>query len=316
MKSSLPPVVAAGALCWRLIDGAPWILVVHRGRRNDISLPKGKVDAGETLPQTAVREIVEETGLAVTLGAPIGVVQYQLPAGRRKIVHYWCAEVTDEAVAASTFAPHEEIAAVEWLRPADARKKLSYDHDRDIIDHFVDRFAAGRARTFAIIAVRHGKAVPPGDWDGPDSTRPLMHRGLDQAESIAAGIAAFSPKKILSSTASRCLATVQPLSELIQVPIKAKEGISQDAFERGTDTIAKTVANRLAKQVNVVLCSHGPVLPQIIDALAGLTGSPKNATLRHASVLGTGEFTVLHVSREKVASGIVAIETHEPVAAY
>ena len=89
MNPVQPPVLAAGAVCWRLIAGTVRILVVHRGDRADVSLPKGKVDPGETLPETAVREIMEETGLGVTLGAPLGTVEYVLPGGRDKIVHYW-----------------------------------------------------------------------------------------------------------------------------------------------------------------------------------------------------------------------------------
>ena len=74
MTAATGPVLAAGAVCWRLVDGKPRILLVHRGDRADISLPKGKLDPGETLPQTAKREIQEETGLTVTLGAPLGTV--------------------------------------------------------------------------------------------------------------------------------------------------------------------------------------------------------------------------------------------------
>jgi 8-oxo-dGTP pyrophosphatase MutT (NUDIX family) len=66
-------VYAAGAVCWRTIDDVVNILLIHRTERRDISLPKGKVDPGEVLPQTAVREIHEETGLAVSLGVPLGV---------------------------------------------------------------------------------------------------------------------------------------------------------------------------------------------------------------------------------------------------
>src|SRR3954462_2963493 len=89
------PVLAAGAVVWRVIDGQTKVLLVHRTQHKDVSLPKGKVDPGATLPQTAVREIFEETGLTVTLGAPLGVVEYTLPNGRDKIVHYWSAEVND-----------------------------------------------------------------------------------------------------------------------------------------------------------------------------------------------------------------------------
>ncbi|HEX3679062.1 MAG TPA: NUDIX domain-containing protein, partial [Galbitalea sp.] len=86
-------ILAAGAVCWRIVGGKVRILLVHRAQRKDISLPKGKVDPGEMLQQTAVREIAEETGLTVGLGAPLGEVHYRIPSGRNKIVYYWAAEV-------------------------------------------------------------------------------------------------------------------------------------------------------------------------------------------------------------------------------
>jgi 8-oxo-dGTP pyrophosphatase MutT (NUDIX family) len=88
--------------------------------------PKGKVDPGESLPRTAVREIAEETGLEVALGVPLGVSRYPLPSGREKIVHYWSAEVSERAVQRSTFKPNAEIAALEWVTIRRARGYLSY----------------------------------------------------------------------------------------------------------------------------------------------------------------------------------------------
>src|ERR1700712_110889 len=93
-----PPILAAGAICWRVVGDKVRILLVHRTQHKDVSLPKGKVDPGETLPETAVREIAEETGLVVGLDAPLGQVEYQIANGRDKIVYYWSAEVDDRAI--------------------------------------------------------------------------------------------------------------------------------------------------------------------------------------------------------------------------
>ena len=306
------PVLAAGAVCWRIVDGKPKVLVVYRGAHADVSLPKGKVDPGETLPETAVREIREETGLGIVLGAPLGTVEYSLPNGRDKVVYYWSAEVNDHVLALAKFTPNDEIASLEWLSLGAARKKLSYTHDIDVIDRFAARYKAGNARTFPIIAVRHGKAVDPGTWDGPDSTRPLMQRGTDQAAGIAKGIAAYAPERIISSTAVRCLSTVAPLSELTGIPVKATDGISQDAYEAGGSGVPEVVAKRLKRKVAAVLCSHGPVLPRIIAEIAARTETETDAALRRAASLNTGDFTVLHVSLGHPRSGIVAVETHSP----
>lgn len=306
------PVLAAGALCWRYIDGKLRVLVIYRGDRADVSLPKGKVDPGETLPQTAVREIEEETGIAITLGAPLGTVEYVLPNGREKVVYYWASEVTDAAVEASTFTANAEVAALKWVSMKKARAILSYPHDLDVLDRFEQRILDRNARTFAIIALRHGKAVQPENWDGPDATRPLLQRGHDQAVSIAPGIAAYGVRKIVSSTATRCLATVEPLARLLDRNVTATDAISQDAHEHGTGDVATVLLKRLASKRTAVLCSHGPVLPEIIAEVARLTGATEQPALRNAAMLSTGEYSVLHVSTENPAGGIVAIENHGP----
>ena len=307
-------VVAAGAICWRVIDGKTRVLLVHRGERADVSLPKGKVEPGETAPQAAVREIEEETGLAVALGVPLPSVEYTLSDGRVKRVHYWAAEIDGAIHDASTFAANKEIAALEWTSISSARKKLSYQRDREVLDYFAALVDAGTLRTFGIIALRHGKAVPPANWDGPDSTRPLLHRGLDQSQSVAAAIAAWGPARVISSTAVRCLATVEPLGALTGLQVKQAAGLSQDAYEEGASTVRKVVAKCLTRRETTVLCSHGPVLPHIIEAVAKVSGAGMDASLRRAGMLSTAAFTVLHLSVDHPESGIVAFETHGPLA--
>lgn len=308
-------VVAAGAVCWRVVGGKLKVLLVHRETQADVSLPKGKVDPGELLPRTAVREIDEETGISVALGTPLGTIEYTIGGGREKVVHYWAAEVTDGAHAKADFTPNQEIAAVEWLSLGKARKALSYERDQEVIDRFATLVDQGRHRTFAIVVARHGKAIPPSDWDGPDATRPLLHRGLDQAASIAPAIAAFQPAKIISSSATRCHATVAPLSALTGIRVDPTDDISQDAYEGYKANVGKVVSKRLAKQTSVALCSHGPVIPEIVDAIITKTGSPIDPSVLRAARLSTGEFSVLHVSVEHPGSGIVGIETHSPLSA-
>jgi 8-oxo-dGTP diphosphatase len=304
------PVVAAGVVCWRLVGKQARVLLVHRTQHKDVSLPKGKVDPGELLPQTAARELQEETGLRIALGAPLGEVHYSLPGGRPKVVYYWSAEVDDHALELAKFRPNDEISALEWLPIDKAIKKVSYSHDAEMLEALQARLKARTARTFAIIVARHGKAVPPGTWDGPDSTRPLMHRGTDQAATIAPAIAAFAPEKIISSSATRCVATITPLAELTGLPIKQTAAISQDAYEYGQSSVPEVVAKRLKRRDSVVLCSHGPVIPQIVREVAHLTGAAESPALRTASMPSTGDFSVLHVSTAK--RQLVAVESHSP----
>jgi 8-oxo-(d)GTP phosphatase len=310
--SAQSPVLAAGAVCWKIINGKVKVLLVHRTQHKDVSLPKGKLDPGETLPQCAVREIAEETGLSIALGAPLGKVEYTMPNGRLKIVHYWQAEVEQLAIANSTFVSNDEIEALEWVSLKRARSILSYQHDVELVDRFADRLEHGRARTFAIIAIRHGKAAPASDWEGPDAERPLIPRGREQAQSIAAGIAAYRPTKLITSTATRCVETIEPIERLTGAPVKQTDAISQDAYENGRDAVAKVVRKRIGHQRTVALCSHGPVLPDLIGQIAELTGTTIDTDLRRAASLATGEFSVLHVAMEHPEGGLVAVETHGP----
>ncbi|CAN5406841.1 NUDIX hydrolase [soil metagenome] len=307
------PVLAAGAVCWRVnAQGTVKVLLVHRTQHQDTSLPKGKVDPGETLPETAVREIAEETGLTIGLGPPLGVVEYVMPNGRDKVVYYWSAEVSKLARANSTFVANDEIESLHWVSLATARATLSYPHDIDIVERFAELYEQGRARTFAIIALRHGKAVSPELWDGPDATRPLMQRGADQAASVAHGIAAYRPNALISSTAVRCVATIAPTARVTGLVVSENVAISQDAYSSSADGVAKLVAKRVERGETVVLCSHGPVLPQILQAVADATGGARGIPMSRAASLSNGEYAVVHIPLEKPETGIVAVEVHSP----
>lgn len=305
-------VEAAGAVVWKMVDGKVRVLLVHRTQHNDISLPKGKVDPGETLPHTAVREIEEETGFAVVLGAPLGRVEYRLPNGRDKVVHYWSAEVDAGHAERHSYEANGEIRALEWVPVSKAAKRLTYAHDADVVERFGAQLDAGLARTFALVVLRHGKAMPHEQWDGPDESRPLLHRGLEQSRSVAGGIAAFGPAVLVSSTAARCVATIGPTAEVTGLEVKHSRGISQDAYASDGVRVRRQVEKRLARRSTAVLCSHGPVIPQIIGAAAELIGAAVTPQLRRSAALSTGEYTVLHFAREGETPHLVAIETHSP----
>ena len=308
-------VVAAGAVLWKLVDGKARVLLVHRTQHQDVTIPKGKVEPSETLPQTAVREIAEETGFDVELGAPLGTVQYRMLNGRQKIVHYWSAEVDPGAAERHSYEANGEIFALEWIPLPKAAKHLTYPHDADVLDRFAARVEAGAARTFALIALRHGKAMPHDQWDGPDHTRPLLHRGLEQSVSVAGGIAAYGPEKLISSPAVRCLSTIGPTAALTGLDIKASTSISQDSYVSDGARVEALVRKRLAKGRSAVLCSHGPVIPQIISAAASLGGAAIDGALRQSAALSTGEFTVMHFARDAGGARLVAVETHAPALA-
>ena len=305
-------VYAAGGVVWRLIDDKIRVLLIHRTKYRDLTLPKGKVDPGETLAETAVREIREETGIRVSLGVPVGVSRYRMPSSRTKIVHYWAAEATDAAVRTSTFVPNKEIAAIEWMSIKKARKHLSYPVDIEILDEFTRLVDERALPTFPIIALRHAKAKARDDWDGTDTDRPLTSRGRKQAEAIVGPLLAFGVRRIVSSPAERCVRTVRPLSAALAQRVTLTDAISQDAWEEGRADTRALVGERVRARRPVVIASHGPVLPDIMHELALATGTMRGSYLGSSSALEPAAFSVVHVPVAHPGSGIVAIETHEP----
>lgn len=305
-------VYAAGGVVWRIVDDKVRVLLIHRTRYRDITLPKGKVDPGEMLAETAVREIHEETGIRVSLGVPVGVSRYRLPSKRTKIVHYWAAEATDAAIRASAFVPNREIAALEWVTPKKALRRLSYPVDVEIVENFVRLLDEGVLRTFPIVALRHAKAVAREQWEGTDASRPLSPRGRKQSVSIVGPLVAFGVRKIVSSSATRCVDTVAPLAATLGRKVKTTKKIGQDAWEVGMSDARTVIGDRVRARKPAVLCSHGPVLPDILNELALATGTLRGSYLGSASALEPGAFSVVHLSVDNPGSGIVSIETHEP----
>ncbi|SFS17228.1 8-oxo-dGTP diphosphatase [Microbacterium sp. cf046] len=305
-------VYAAGGVLWRIVEDKLLVLLIHRTQYKDVTLPKGKVDPGEMLAETATREIYEETGIRVSLGVPVGVSRYRMPNKRQKIVHYWAAEATDAAIRSSAFVPNKEIAALEWVPLKKAAGRLSYPVDVEILEHFEKLVDDGVLRTFPIIALRHAKALPREEWDGKDTARPLAPRGKKQANSIVGPLLAFGARKIVSSPAARCVKTVAPLSAALGRKIDKTALISQDAWEDGKSDARTIVGERVRTRKPAVLCSHGPVLPEILTEIALATGTLRGSYLGSASALEAGAFSVVHLSIDNPGSGIVAIETHAP----
>lgn len=130
-------VYAAGAVLWRPgsadSEGPVEIAVIHRPRYDDWSLPKGKVDPGETAPVGAVREILEETGHRANLGRRLLTVTYPTDSPFRgvKKVHYWAARSTG-----GEFTPGSEVDELIWLPVPDAMNKLDYAQDRKVLCRF------------------------------------------------------------------------------------------------------------------------------------------------------------------------------------
>lgn len=118
-------VEAAGAV---LVDGDNRLCLIHRPRYDDWSLPKGKLDEGESHRDAAIREVAEETGIAAVFVGWLADVHYRDGAGRLKRVRYAEMTATD-----GEFVANDETDAVEWLSPEEARLRLTYDVDVELV---------------------------------------------------------------------------------------------------------------------------------------------------------------------------------------
>ena len=124
-------VRAAGGLVRRLRGGDA---LVHRPKYDDWSIPKGKLDPGESFEQAALREVEEETGLRCTLGRALGEARYEDHKGRPKLVRYWLMTPLG-----GRFLPDREVDELAWLTPAEALERLTYQFDRELVEGLDDR---------------------------------------------------------------------------------------------------------------------------------------------------------------------------------
>jgi 8-oxo-dGTP diphosphatase len=125
-----PEVVqAAGGVIWRRSPaGELEVLLVHRPRYDDWTVPKGKLEPNEDHAEAALREVEEETGLRCTLGPELVPISYQDRKGRPKQVRYWAM-----TPGGGTFTPTEEVDEVRWVDVDAAPSLLSYERDRPVV---------------------------------------------------------------------------------------------------------------------------------------------------------------------------------------
>ena len=249
-------VLAAGAVLWRATGAAaaPEIAIIHRPRYDDWSLPKGKVEPGETEPVTAVREVHEETGYTAHLGRRLIAVSYPVEQGVKK-VRYWAARCVDGA-----FAPNDEVDELKWLPVDEAMKQLGYPHDRKVLRHF----AKGPIDTRTVLIVRHGTAGSKSRYKGDDRKRPLDKRGRAQAESLVGQLLAFGANALYAADRVRCHQTLEPLAEELGVTIHNEPALTEEAYSDNRKTARHRILEIASAGGTPVICTQGKVIPDLI----------------------------------------------------
>lgn len=252
-------VYAAGAVLWRpgsvdADDNDVEIAVIHRPRYDDWSLPKGKVDPGETAPVAAVREVHEETGQHAVLGRRLDLVSYPIDQGVKK-VYYWAARAIG-----GEFVPGNEVDRLLWLPLAEAMQRLDYTQDRKVLRRFNKR----PADTKTVLVVRHGTAGRKSRFRGDDAMRPLDKRGRAQAEALVPQLLAFGASEVYAADRVRCHQTVEPLAEDLGVPVQNEPTLTEEAYAKNAKRGRHRLLDIAEQKGTPVVCTQGKVIPDLI----------------------------------------------------
>ena len=323
------------------------LCLVYRPKYDDWSWPKGKNEPKESHRHTAVREVGEETGYSVTLGPHIAKIEYPLEReGKKqtsksgntsrnsqpeviKRIHYWMMRLIDKPSAAKrlpAFGPIKpakptEIGNVLWLTPSQARKKLTHDSDREVLDAFLEKLHAGQGEYSTLLLVRHGKAESRKTWQGSEATRPITPLGAAASYALGRELACYAPNKIISSPWKRCVETVAAFSHDSSLPIEQVAELTEDHHENQPKSTLSVLINEIqnleqneqnANTINkaTVMCLHRPVIGTFFDYLREITKprAHKRILSQKSPYMPTGSAIVLHIISTPKGARIIDIE--------
>lgn len=246
---------AAGGVVFRFSpQGEPQVLVIHRPRYDDWSLPKGKNDPGESSQGAAIREVWEETGYHCRVIARLGKHEYMSQDSWKEVDYY---AMTSWAF--TGFKAGEEVDEIRWI-PISKSRLLSYAYDRRLV-RSVDYSTLRSTRT--LFVVRHAAAGSRQRWDDPDHIRPLTKKGWRQAYALADRLASEGIERLVSSPYTRCMQTLEPLGELLGIPVEEHPALAEGRGMRATMELFEGLSG-----TNVALSSHGDIIPSTMFRLA------------------------------------------------
>ena len=257
-------IIAAGGVVWRETkDSKIELAIIHRPKYDDWTFPKGKLDTGEELISGAYREILEETGLDIELGPYLGEVEYETPEEAKR-VSYWAAKALSSS---KEFYPNNEVDVLEWHEIDVVRQKLTRHSDKEILEIFIDSpYQASK-----LIMLRHAKALARSEWQNGDEDRPLDNLGQLQARRMHAIYQVFGISQIHTSDAVRCYDTIIGLTNTLKIEPVITSKLSEYTFEKSKDksldyAVVLAEVTRATGQT-VLLCSHNPVLPRMLERI-------------------------------------------------
>jgi 8-oxo-dGTP diphosphatase len=291
--------------------------MVHRPRYGDWAWAKGKLEPGEEWPVAAVREVFEETGFQVRLGRTLPTSEYAIPdpadqAGQptTKECRYWAAEVVggDGALV-------NEIDEVAWLDVPTASARLSYARDHDQLQALEQADRAGTLTTWPLVVIRHARSRSRTSWSKADPLRPLNPRGHERARALIPILAAYGVTRVVTSPSVRCLDTVLPYAVATGKRARLKAGLSEEGFAEQPDRAPYHLTRLLERGHATVVCSHGPVLPVLLERLAGMADpdeSGASLALSEAAQtgMGKGEALVAHLVGTGDEARVVDLERY------
>lgn len=294
LNGATPTVLAAGVLCWRTAAAGVELLMVHRPKYDDWSFPKGKLEDGESLPECAVRELAEETGVEAVLGRALPSVRYLDQNGAVKQSSYWAGRPVRQGRAT---APLTEVDGVAWVPLEQVGELLAHPTDAAPLDALAAMAADGELDTTPVLIVRHGTARPRDAWARADADRPLIASGRRQAASLASLLACWQPEYLLSSPWRRCIDTVTPYAALAKVKIRTKGGLTERGFRRDPDKARRHLFDLIERDRPAAMCTHRPVLAGVFRALRERTTRELLKHVPHDDpYLAPGEVLVAHVT--------------------
>lgn len=300
-RQKVKTVHAAGAVLWREHAGRTEVAIVHRPRYDDWSLPKGKVDPGESHPATAVREIREETGFQSRLGRRLAVISYPVDGAVKRVV-YWAAGAGD-----GEFSANHEVDQLLWLPPKEAVKRLHYAQDRKVLR----RFTKVPPGTDTTIIVRHARAGSRSKYKGDDRKRPLDKLGRAQAESLVIQLLAFGATELHAAPLVRCQQTLEPLAQELGVGIDLECALTDEAYTEDRKASRARILEIAAgsAEVTPVICTQGKVVPDLISWLCERDGvRPDKSRNRKGSTWVLSSVAGRLVAADHIASPLAVLD--------